>query len=239
MNAAQYEELCRYFVAQKLKISPDRIESPRVPQPTRPGLPKYYHQIDLLWEWDDDLGHYLNIANAKWRRSQKVDQGDVLLLNEVKQQCDAQKAFLFTNVGFTEGAQAVAKSKGIALHVVAPSFEASALPMRGRSAIQATLQQLASQSAEPIFRYDPVYRAYDLLEGQTSSPTPGAVPAPRYSTRVVRDYPTKAPLVKTREVKRVIPGQGETPGGGGSTGAGSGRARGERKGGSGKIERRG
>jgi len=239
MNAAQYEELCRYFVAQTLGINPNRVESTRVLQPTRLGLLKYYHQIDLEWETDDDLGHYLNIANAKWRRSRKVDQRDVLLLDKVKEQRDAHKAFLFTNIGFTEGAQAGAKSEGIALYVVAPGFEASALPMRGRSAIQATLQQLASQSAEPIFRYDPVYRAYDLHEEQTSSPAPRTVPAPRYSTRVVRDYSTKAPLVKTREVRRVILGQGETPGGGGSTEAGSGRARGERKGGSGKIERRG
>ena len=37
MNSQQYEELCRYFLAEKLGINVDQIEYIRILNPTRPG----------------------------------------------------------------------------------------------------------------------------------------------------------------------------------------------------------
>jgi UDP:flavonoid glycosyltransferase YjiC (YdhE family) len=37
---------------------------------------------------------YINIANAKWRSSSKIEQGEVLLLNQVKQKVAAHKAMM-------------------------------------------------------------------------------------------------------------------------------------------------
>jgi hypothetical protein len=80
MNSKQYEELCRFFLADKLGINIEGISSVLIPNPKRPNLPEYHHQIDLYWEIGNDVATYLNIANAKWRGSDKVDQPDVLLL---------------------------------------------------------------------------------------------------------------------------------------------------------------
>ena len=120
MNSIQYEELCRFFLADKLGISIEKIQSVRIPNPKRPDLPGYNHQIDLYWEDGNELTQYLNIANAKWRSSSKVDQSEVLLLQQVKDDLAAHKAMMITNIGFTEGAKAVAKNKEIALHIVSP-----------------------------------------------------------------------------------------------------------------------
>lgn len=65
MNSQQYEELCRYFLANKLGMSSDGIKSVNIPNPTRPGFPNYKHQIHLHWETESNLVLYLNIANAK------------------------------------------------------------------------------------------------------------------------------------------------------------------------------
>jgi hypothetical protein len=75
-------------------------------------LPQYSHQIDLYWETGDDVCSYLNIANAKWRGTAKVGQGDVLLLQHVKQKVSAHKAFDLTEPTSPAGApkQAVPSS---------------------------------------------------------------------------------------------------------------------------------
>ncbi len=85
MNSQQYEELCRYFLADKIGINIDQIKSVHIPNPKRSDLPEYKHQIDLYWEIETELSAYLHIANAKWRSSAKVDQPDVLLLQKVKE----------------------------------------------------------------------------------------------------------------------------------------------------------
>ena len=153
MNSDQYEELCRRFVADKVGLPSDAVKSVKIPNPIRPGLPEYQHQIDLYWETGSDIALYLNIANAKWRGSAKVDQPDVMLLQQVRQKVAAHKAFIITNVGFTEGALAAAKDDGIALHIVAPTFKASVLPTGDRAAIQATLQMLASGGLGAIYSH--------------------------------------------------------------------------------------
>jgi hypothetical protein len=94
MKSQQYEELCRHFLAEKLGVSVDHINSVRIPNPARPGLPAYQHQIDLYWETESDLVKYLHIANAKWRGNAKVDQPEILLLQQVKQDVAAHKALM-------------------------------------------------------------------------------------------------------------------------------------------------
>ena len=74
MKSEHYEELCRRFVAEQTGLSVEEILSGKIPSPARPSLPEYQHQIDLHWESGDEFARYFNIANAKWRTSDKVDQ---------------------------------------------------------------------------------------------------------------------------------------------------------------------
>jgi hypothetical protein len=208
MNDQQYEGLCRYFLAQKLEMDIEKINSVRIPNPARPGLPQYQHQIDLYWETESSLGLYLHIANAKWRVSDKVDQPEVLLLQQVKQQVGAHKAMMLTSVGFTAGAIAVAKDQGVALHIVKPNFEVSMLTAQDRSGIQANLMRIASASSQPIFSHEIVHKAFDFREvavqGQFSIPGPG------YATKIVSGYETKVGGVNSHKAG--------TPGGSSSSG---------------------
>ncbi len=73
MTSQQYEELCRFFIANQLKIDIAQVVSRNIANPRRePELDgcdpqPYTHQIDLYWETEDGLARYVNIANAKWR----------------------------------------------------------------------------------------------------------------------------------------------------------------------------
>lgn len=153
MNSIQYEELCRLYIAKRLSISIDLVKSIHVPNPVRPGLPQYTHQIDLYWETEDEIAKYLNIANAKWRGSANVDQPEVLLLQQVKQKVGAHKAILITNTGFTSGAEAAARDEGIGLHIVVPAFDCSKLPQKNRKEIQEALSQMPSQLASIVYSH--------------------------------------------------------------------------------------
>src|SRR5262245_23733131 len=144
MNSIQYEELCRFFLAQRTGLLLDQVVSARIPNPKRANLPQYHHQIDLYWETGDDVCLYLNIANAKWRASAKVDQGEVLLLQQVKQELSAHKAVMIANTEFTSGAEAVAQDKGIALHIVQPAFEPTVLSATDRALIREKLAEISS-----------------------------------------------------------------------------------------------
>ena len=53
MNRIQYEELFRFYVAKRLGVESVTIRSVEVPNPQRPALPAYKHQIDLYWETED------------------------------------------------------------------------------------------------------------------------------------------------------------------------------------------
>ena len=188
MNATQYEELCRRFVAEKVGISPDVVQSVTITNPKRPDLPAYQHQIDLYWETGNDIASYLHIANAKWRGSGKVDQPDVLLLQQVRQKVAAHKAFIITNAGFTAGAVAAARDDGIALHVVSPTFEASELPNSDRGAIQATLQVLAARGSNAIYSHRIECRGFGFdVDGPpaTTAPNPGGGRSVQYENRVM------------------------------------------------------
>ena len=168
MNSIQYEELCRSFLADKFNLSIEEVLSVKIPNPRRPDLPKYGHQIDLYWEDGNELIENKYIANAKWRSSSKVEQGEILLLQKVKEKVAANKAVMITNIGFTEGAEAVAKDEGIALHIVHPDFDIAILDtnLKDRKVIQTQFQKLSTND-KPPYTYEIVHRAFDLGTDRT------------------------------------------------------------------------
>lgn len=191
MNSVQYEELCRFFLAHKLGIPLDDIRSVDIPNPKRPNLPEYKHQIDLYWETEDDLTQHIHIANAKWRSSDKVDQPDVMLLQKVKEKVAAHKAVMITSTEFTSGALAAAKDEGIALHIVRPDFDTSLLPTKDRQLILAKIQELASAQTQPVFNHTIIHKAFDLAETPASRQAPTQPPPVSYPTATPTSYPNK------------------------------------------------
>ena len=187
MESVQYEELCRHFIAEQTGMTLDAVKSIHIPNPLRPGLPEYKHQIDLYWETGSDIALYLNIANAKWRSSSNIEQGEVLLLQQVRQQVAAHKAFMITNIGFTSGAIAAAKDHGIALHCVVPEFDVSNLPLNDRSAIQTALREEASATNRPIYSFHVEHRGLGF-RGETGVSSSEMNPA---NTQNRTDYETR------------------------------------------------
>lgn len=181
MNSKQYEELCRFFLAEKLGINIEKILSVDLPNPKRPGLPEYKHQIDLYWEVSDDLALYLNIANAKWRGTEKVDQPNVLLLQKVKEKVGAHKCVMITNSEFTAGARAAAQDDGVALHIVRPAFDYSALEKRDPVIIRERIQQLSTITTSPLYSHEVVFKAFDFMairELQAAKPNESVIYTP-------------------------------------------------------------
>ena len=199
MNSQQYEELCRFFLADKLGFPAEKVRSVRVKSPTHPDLLKYEHQIDLYWEDEHELARYLNIANAKWRSKDKVDQGEVLLLQQVEEEISAHKAMVITNTDFTQGARAVAENKGIALHIVRPNFDHAVLHVTDRNVIQTQIQEMSSETTESPYLSQIVYRAFDPQ-------------SPRGGRRVVSKLPEST--VQQDTVQRVVSEGGKASGGG-------------------------
>lgn len=190
MNSIQYEELCRYFIAQKVVLDIGQISSVRILNPKRENLPQYQHQIDFYWETISDLCQYLHIANAKWRGSDKVDQGDVLLLQQVKLEVAAHKAMMITNSGFTQGAVAVAKDKGISLHIVIPAFDVSVLPTKNRLLIQAKIKELsASIENQIVYNHFTIHKNFELFEIKPSAS--GTMQNIGDSIKIFTNYNTK------------------------------------------------
>jgi len=228
VNSRQYEELCRFFLADRLGISLEEIQPVKILNPRRPGLPGYKHQIDLYWETGDEVALYLNIANAKWRSEDKVDQPEVLLLEQVRQKVGAHKAVMLTNIGFTAGAEAAAQDAGIALHIVQPNFDYKSLPQQRGVAMQTRLQQLAANTEKPIYLHQVVYRAFDLATVQSkplasAMGRPTQAEVPEYSTKVVQGHSTRI-VRDTSHRGGTGGGDGRglrKQGGGGSKGSGS------------------
>jgi hypothetical protein len=178
MDSKLYEELCHRFIAQKFGVPLDSISSPRVPNPKRPNLPEYKHQIDLYWEVENDIAHYLHIANAKWRGSGRIDQDDVMLLQHVRQKLAAHKALLIGSVEFTSGAIAAAKDEGIGLHVVRPSFDCASFPTQDRAVMQAALAAVTGE----LYSHVIIHRGLDL-PSRPAPPAPSTRPAAEHTTR--------------------------------------------------------
>lgn len=196
MDSDQYEELCRLFIAESFGLSVDDVKSVRISNAQRPTLPSYAHQIDLYWETGNAVALYLNIANAKWRGSDKVDQPDVMLLAKVREKVAAHKAFLISSVGFTAGAVAAAKDEGIALHVVTPAIDTFRLPRGDRGAIRDALSAMANSGLRPIYNHSVECRGLGANERPKLPPSRqvAALATPsRTETRV-------APLTTTRTI---------------------------------------
>ncbi|HLJ95121.1 MAG TPA: restriction endonuclease [Gemmataceae bacterium] len=159
MTSQQYEELCRFFIADQLHLDISQVVSRTIANPRREPGPDgsdpepYTHQIDLYWETGDGLAQYVNIANAKWRGHNKVRQYEVLLLQKVREKVGAHKAFMITNSGFTGRAQQVAEDEGIGLLIVRPQFNSRSMHRTRRGQILEYLQDLARQ-ARPIYIHD-------------------------------------------------------------------------------------
>jgi hypothetical protein len=209
MNSQQYEELCRFFLSQVLGIDLSQIKSGNISNPTVPDSLKYKHQIDLYWETRDEIALYFNIANAKWRSTDKVDQGEVLLLQKVRDDIHAHKAIMITNTNFTRGARAVAENQGIALHIVCPTFDYVGLHTSDRAHMQNYISQAEMQSAKPIYSHQVVYRAFDVPSStqNTAERTP-------YENRMLQRVPktkrvSPSPASKKsspQTIQRIIPG---------------------------------
>jgi len=220
MHSEQYEELCRRFVAEKESLKLDEVQSRRVPNPSRPGLPVYEHQIDLWWETSGGLATYTNIANAKWRTGRKIGEGDVVLLQKVREKVSAHKAVIITNTGFTRGAIASAKDDQIALHVLKPEFDPSVLPRRDRPAIQRVLDDIKSQTAQPLWSHNVVERGIGFTQDVGAS-------LPAHGAAATCDTPTQTRVVAQPSAHRVqgapaspgpVPERGPTSRGGGAQG---------------------
>ena len=211
MTSIQYEEFCRFFLAEKLSIPTEEVKSSRIPSPTSPGMPQYSHQIDLYWEDGNELTKYINIANAKWRLSDKVDQGDVLLLQQVKEELDAHKAMMITSTGFTRGAEDVAANKNIALHIVRPTFDYTRLDPKDREIIKAQFHGLFT-NGKPVYSHTIVYRAFEL-ETSTEVKSPGPakeVASPHQMNRMSQPNSTR---ITPPNTKTTSGGQGRSHGG--------------------------
>lgn len=169
--------------------------------PSARGGKPYAHAIELYWETGNEAARYLNIANAKWRGSDKVDQPEVLLLAQVPSEVAAHKAFMLTTVGFTAGALAAAQHHGIALHVVRRTFDVGALPAEYRAQTQRVLEDLTAYETKP-YTGKVELRAREPTIDRAVHP---AVGSGGYSTRALGGYETKA-----------AGGGGESRGGGGS-----------------------
>jgi Restriction endonuclease len=130
----------------------------------------------------------VNIANAKWHGSAKVDLEDVLLLQQVRRKVGAHKAMLITNTDFGSGARRAAADEGIALLVVRPVFNPALLDGDPRVHVQDRFKELAAAGAT-IYGWHVVQKglggAGSVAEvlGLASPMTPGGAPCQGYPTR--------------------------------------------------------
>jgi hypothetical protein len=195
MDSDHYEELCRQFVASQEALEPSEVLSLHIPNASRPDLTPYSHQIDLCWETKSDLAVYTNIANAKWRSTRKIELGDMLQLQKVREAVSAHKAFMFTNVGFTRGARGVAENYGIGLHILNPAFDTADLPRGDRAAIVASISRLVAANLSSAYIHTVEHRGLDFTGStHTRVSRPAAAPsAPAPRTQRPRTTRTVAP----------------------------------------------
>ncbi len=234
MNGTQYEEFCRRFLANELKIPIEKIRSDMIPNATLPGLTQYSQQIDLWWQDENDLIEHINIADAKWRSSAKVEKGDVEKLLQAKEGIRAHKAMMITNNGFTKGAMSVAENHRIALHIVHPNFDYVILDPKNRKTMQTQLQDFFNIS-KPVYMHVEVCKGIDL-EMDATGQSAGSSRADGYTKKIAKTSMNKiAPQGSNRRVssnlQKVQSGSGTGKQGTSQTGRQGGPLRG-RQGGS-------
>jgi uncharacterized membrane protein YgcG len=233
MDSKLYEELCRRYIAENFDIPLDKVTSPRIPNAKRPNLPDYKHQIDLYWESGSEFVLYLNIANAKWRGSERVTQDEVMLLQQVRTDTGAHKALLIAPTSFAEGARAAAAHHGIGLHIVRPNFDYSTFPTRDRAEMQVALAKVPGK----LYACEVVLRGLDLPSRPAQS-APSARPAAEQTTRQLTGYITReGPGPGATDRRLASPPSGPNTGGGRGGGGGPGGG-GFTRGGGGGFERR-
>lgn len=186
MNSKLYEELCRIYLADQFGVPVESITSREIENPQRPGDPEFTHQIDQYWETGPAAALYVNIANAKWRTTDKADQPEVLAVHAVKEMIRAHKALLLTSTDFTAGARGLAAQHGIGLHIVRATFDHARIPLGDRAAMRAAIMSLA---AKP-YTFEVVHRGLELME-RPAPIAPASRPAPAYTTREVTSFTTR------------------------------------------------
>jgi hypothetical protein len=196
-----------------------------MPNPSLPDRPEYDHQIDLYWEEELELTKYVNIVNAKWRGTRKVEQGEVLLLKKVAENVKAHKAVMITNSGFTEGARAVVESEGAALHVVRPQFNYASLERKDRALIRTQIQALAGVPGGTMYTHEIEFKAFDLAERRNEPPRapalghPGWIVTGGYENKMIGGPPANKAGgggISNKAVGPPSSGRGGGPRGGGS-----------------------
>lgn len=221
MDSKLYEELSRIYLADQFGVPVEAIKSRVIENPQRPGEPEFSHQIDHYWGTGPAAALYVNIANAKWRTTDKADQGDVLLLHAVKDLIRAHKALLITSTDFTSGARGVAAQHGIGLHIVRPTFEHAGIPLGDRAAMRAALAQVAGKP----YTFEVVHRGLDFAERPAAGhPSTDAVST--YTTRQVTGYTHRAGPGPGATNRSLGGGSSSSGGGGYVTRDGGGFARG-------------
>ena len=241
MHYIQYEELCRLFIADKFKLLIEEVQSVRIQNPQRPGLRKFHHQIDLYWEDGNEVALYINIADTKWRGSGKVDQGDILKLQKVREKVPANKAIMITNSDFTNGAIGAADDEFVGLHIVRPNFDVAILDpdLKDRKVIQTQLRELATND-KPIYDYKIIRRA---LDSDTSGTEHTSVPSKTVThTKEIKQTPVNR-MAQTPSHRRQTPNIQKVTGGQGASqtgkqgGSGSPKGPGPARGGGGTSKR--
>jgi len=225
MNSVQFEELCRFFVAEKLGLSVEQVPWRRIPGAARPGQPHDTYQADLCWEMETPMGRYLTIADAKWRVGHKVDRDDVLLLEQFRIGIGAHKAMLISNAEFTRGVARTATRLGIAVHrlIVGPGLED--LPRTDRAAIQERLRAAASacgsgEQRRPLYTHVVICKGFDLapvpapapLPARPAAGTPAAPEAPRpVAPPLPASHPRPLPVPREGAPRTSPPGSAGRP----------------------------
>ena len=163
MHYIQYEELCRLFIADKFETSIEEVKSVRIPSPTHPDFLKNENQIDLYWESGNEVTRSLNIADAKWRRSDNVSKMMAGYLQFIKNDIsNINKAILITNTDFDDGVIGIADKYGMGLYIVRPDFDRAIFEpdLKDRKIIQNQLQELVD-NGKPVYDCKIVRRALD------------------------------------------------------------------------------
>ena len=143
-----------------------------------------------------------------------MEQGEVMLLQQVRQKVSAHKAFMITNVGFTAGAAAAAKDEGIALHIVTPEFETSVLPRGDRVSTLKEIQRIGATSSGQVFSHRVEHRGLGFTGRQSAGQPPrGPGGAPRHVGYETRVQQGPAPRGGTGPPSNRAMGAGESRGG--------------------------
>jgi hypothetical protein len=130
MTRNEYRELCRFVVADRLKIDAEQVRVQQPPcNPRRAGLVPFRHTVDLCWETENSLSRYVHIGRVLWQDRADVAAEEVLLLQQIKEKLGAHKALFFTNTGFSRQAVLAADEAGIGLLLIKPTSAVAARSM--------------------------------------------------------------------------------------------------------------